>query len=129
MLPPYYQSSLIPSLNRLWNICCWMFKLFDQNIFILHQAWRLAMPLFQFITNSWPCANKVFKNAQNEYIKSARLQLDHDQLKLRKCFLPWVSKNRRCRILKGIDRLCDFFFILLNLEAWNLAGVYKIENK
>ena len=22
-----------------------------------------------------------------------------------------------------------FFFILLNLEAWNLAGVYKIEKK
>ena len=21
------------------------------------------------------------------------------------------------------------FFILLNLEAWNMAGVYKIENK
>ena len=36
-------------------------------------------------------------------------QLDHDQLKLRPCFLPWVSKNRRYRILKGIDRLADFF--------------------
>ena len=36
----------------------------------------------------------------------------HDQLKLRPCFLPWVSKNRRCRILKGIDRLSDFIFII-----------------
>ena len=36
----------------------------------------------------------------------------HDQLKLRPCFLPWVSKNRRYRILKGIDRLSDFIFII-----------------
>ena len=28
----------------------------------------------------------------------------HDQLKLRPCFLPWVSKNRRYRILEGIDQ-------------------------
>ena len=53
--------------------------------------------------------------------------VNHDQLKLRPCFLPWVWKNRRYRILKEIDRLG--FFLLLNLEAWNLAGVYKIENK
>ena len=38
--------------------------------------------------------------------------LSHDQLKLRPCFLPWVSKNRRYRILKGIIRLCDFFYII-----------------
>ena len=36
----------------------------------------------------------------------------HDQLKLRPYFLPWVSKNRRYRILKGIDRLSDFIFII-----------------
>ena len=36
----------------------------------------------------------------------------HDQLKLRPCFLPWVSKNRQYRILKGIDRLSDFIFII-----------------
>ena len=35
-----------------------------------------------------------------------------DQLKLRPYFLPWVSKNRRYRILKGIDRLSDFIFII-----------------
>ena len=38
--------------------------------------------------------------------------LNHDQLKIRPCFLPWVSKNRRYRILKGIDRLCDFLIII-----------------
>ena len=36
----------------------------------------------------------------------------HDQLKLLPYFLPWVSKNRRYRILKGIDRLSDFIFII-----------------
>ena len=35
-----------------------------------------------------------------------------DQLKLRPYFLPWVSKNRRYWILKGIDRLSDFIFII-----------------
>ena len=36
--------------------------------------------------------------------------VNHDQLNLRPCFLPWVSKNRRYRILKGIDRLSEYFF-------------------
>ena len=36
----------------------------------------------------------------------------HDQLKLRPCFLPWVSKNRRYRLLKGIDRLSNFIFVI-----------------
>ena len=34
--------------------------------------------------------------------------LSHDQLKIRPHFLPWVSKNRRYRILNGIDRIGDF---------------------
>ena len=31
-------------------------------------------------------------------------------------------------MIKWIDRLCDFFYII-ELEAWNLVGVFKIENK
>ena len=38
--------------------------------------------------------------------------VNHDQLKLRPYFLPWVSKNRRYRILKGIDWLCHFSYII-----------------
>ena len=53
----------------------------------------------------------------------------HDQLKLRPCFLPWVSKNRRYWILIRGSTDLAILFLLLNLEAWNFAGEYKIENK
>ena len=37
---------------------------------------------------------------------------NHDQLKIRPYFLPWDSKNRRYRILNGIDRIGDFLKII-----------------
>ena len=43
------------------------------------------------------------------------------------CTMTSLSYGRV--IPKGIERLYEFFFILLNLEASNLVGVYKIENK
>ena len=41
----------------------------------------------------------------------------HDQLKIRPYFLPLVSKNRRYRILDGIDQIGDF---LKNIEPRSL---------
>ena len=52
----------------------------------------------------------------------------HDQLKLRSYFLPWVSKIDGTEYLRGSTDLA-ILFLLLNLEVWNFAGVYKIENK
>ena len=71
----------------------------------------------------WSCACK--SGCPGGYLSTE----EHDQLKIRPYFLPWVSKNRRYRILNGIDRIGHFLRKLLNLEACNLVGVYKIENK
>ena len=54
--------------------------------------------------------------------------LQHDQLKLRPCFLPESQKIDGTEYLRESTDLAIFFYILLNLEAWNLAGLYKIEN-
>ena len=44
--------------------------------------------------------------------------MSHDQLQLRPCELRLESqKIDGTEYLKLIDRLCDFYFILLNLEA------------
>ena len=94
------------------------FTLRIQHRAIFKTAFRLLCIVFQVVI---VCLKSDTAYPLN-FIKTTYI---HDQLKLRPCFLPWVSKNRRYRILKGIDGLCDFF-ILLNLEAWNL--VRRISN-
>ena len=52
----------------------------------------------------------------------------HDQLKLRPYFCLESQKIDGTEYLRGSTDLA-ILFLLLNLEAWNFVGVYKIENK
>ena len=80
----------------------------------------LTCNLYSWVSSHWRNNGDeyglTFADFLNEYVDFIDFGFDwyfiHDQLNIRPYFLPWVLKNRRYRILNGIDRIGDFLKII-----------------